>query len=314
MIDVMLQKVIDAKRDLILLSRTRRIQDADLVHPVWKALKDSYDSVDVNGYDPHLRAITSLVNAALTHNKIAFAVTRNKWQQIVRGDENYSTRKNEAFGSNYYKSILALAVESGLFEIKFEGKGRAPMGLVFVYETIVRHMTVNREEQVEELRAFLNKGAESFEQVVEKRIGREAPPSLPEEEHDTPEDPGDERESEPITFRQMLLNAFPRQDGVRFGMLKDILDTAVANGCDLDGSHRELGEHFFGDRKKPTPKMRKFRKEIEGRFLGMVEEHEAGKLKVTRPEPREARDVFEEHSETMIDAIVKRRKAKRNKG
>lgn len=292
----MLQKVLDAKEELILLSRTRKIQESDLVHPVWQVLAKNYEDVDANGYDTHLRAIVSLTNAALTHNKVAFAITRNNWQEIVRKDPNYNTEQGKAFGSNLYKSIVALAVKSELFEVLVPGKGRTPMGMVFCYEPIIKHMTVNYEEQINELKVFLEKkGCEIKSEIPTLKSNKKV---------------NDENN---FTFIQVLNNMYPREDGVRFDMLEDILATAVKNNCNLDQAPKELIDHFFNYRKKPSPKMKKFAKDIEVSFERFIEEHEASKLDIKKPEKKEPKDPLDEHCDTRIRFIINRAKARKAK-
>jgi hypothetical protein len=298
MFSLMTQKVLEAKRNLILLSRTRKIQDVDLIHPTWRALADAYKDADRNGYDPHLRAILSLVNAALTHNKVAFAITRKNWQELVREDQNYQTKQGEAFGSNYYKSILALAVDSDMVEVIFVGRGRAPMGLILSYEPIVKYMTVNREEQVEELRSFLNKSESigTADLDVEDEL----------DEIDKTEIVKKKSGKEKLTFKQVLLASFPKDAGIRFEMLNEILDTAIANECDLSGAERDLVDHYFGDRKKVTPKMKTFKKSLEDQFLGMIETYEAGKLDVAKPVAKEPTDPLDDHTRVRSSELVQR--------
>ena len=148
------------KTNLMFVEQTKKIRREDLVLPAWKILGQKYQDVKREGYDPHTRAILSLLNACVHNQRAVFCITRDRWQRLVAEDQNYETaNRGKSFREKSYKSIIFLAVKSGFFKVIRESskQNRTPMVLELVSPEILECMKFDVNAQRREIEEFFEK-------------------------------------------------------------------------------------------------------------------------------------------------------------
>ena len=307
MSSIVMQKMLMAKKNLIILTNTKKIQQSDLIHFSWQTIHEAYKSIDDNSYDPAMRAVVSCLNAAVHHNKIAFAITRNSLQNLIREDENYTSKQGQAFNNNKYSSIIKYLFETGIFEKlpNYKQNSRSPMGIILKLEPVVEYMKVDHEKQVKDLIEFLdnNKNNLDSDEKADEIVKAELPSVQKCEQENK------------ISFDKLLKASFPSSDSISFEKLKAIIDLASLNCFDFDESKftvNILVNHYFGKKQK-TKKARDYREKIEEKFEHMLGEHFAKNIKIIEPEPVSDDAWEDEHTQIMKKEILKRHFAKMKK-
>lgn len=322
----LLKKIIDTPpQGLIVLKYTKTIRQEDVIHSVWQMLKENYKAVEEIPYDPRWRAALTLINSAITHKKVFFAIKRDNLQRMIRDDANYKTKNGVAFSSNEYKGIIAHIEETGLIKVRYPSKGRKPMGIEIVDPDIRSHIVVDVEKQKKELEDFLSNAPE--EKEIENIVPYSDKPGelrdgSPLEVEDllvsTPVVEIKEEKEEPtkdITFKEFLNAKYPSGSSITFDILDSIIDFANTNCNDFDDdifTVNILIKHFF-DRGQKSAAKKKFEASIKDAFQKKLGEFFVRDIELKEPEKRDEQDASDIHSDIMIKKIVARYKARQAK-
>ena len=306
--NILMKRMIDAKNDLIMLTNTKIIQDSDLIHFTWELIKESYNSIENNSYDPLMRAVVSCLNAAIHHNKIAFAITKKHLQKLIREDMNYVSRQGQAFDNNKYSSVIKYMVKTGIFEILpgTNENTKTPLGMVIKLPEILEYMKVDVEQQKEELRNFLDNN-KNISDVEAKEVDQDIQII-----DNTPiQTPHKKENDDKICFSDLLSAAFSkRETNINFKLLENIIASASINCSDFENdifTVNTLVTHFFGKKQK-SKAQKNFRDKIFEEFQSLLNEHFAKDLNIKVPQPVNDDAWEEEHTEIMKREILQRYK------
>lgn len=137
---------------------------------VWAILAEHYRA---NRKHPqYIKAVTSILNAILTHKRVHFVLTRESTTELLKNDKNHRANK-AAFDFHDYPSILGTLQDAGYLTITYkEPKGSWAFELI--EPTMLAHLSnVDAEQQKAETLLFVKKDKS------EPSITKRAEPATP---------------------------------------------------------------------------------------------------------------------------------------
>jgi len=298
------------KKSLIMAKNTKKITRDDIVIDSFAMLKENYDYINENElYDPLDRALLSLINCVITQKRVFLGITKKSWQNLVRNDENYIYKPGKGFGSDSYGSVIAYAIDNGMFKIIKKDNDKTPMGIEIIYEDLLEYLVIDKELQRQELLDFIDKNTLDIDELVV------APPVSTVDNTQTPV-----VESGPskISFQQFLDKEYAGEQKLMYNLLDDMIESAATTCHDFEDDSEIiltniLVKHFFSHWTKKTKKAKEYEEGIREKFTKKLRQHFASSLETIEPTKKIIADPLDEHSNIRIKQIIARYKARKSK-
>lgn len=141
----------------LLLERTKLINSQDPF--VFQDLLREYKGLDTTS-SAALRAVCTLTNAILTHERLYFAMTRDDIKNMMKLDSNIPKNLRKGFNNGQWSIILMkLYNDFGVIKLLHQGNTKRASAFEVIHPDIVQYLEpkVNREKQLEETLAFCQK-------------------------------------------------------------------------------------------------------------------------------------------------------------
>lgn len=170
-----------------LLSEVSQIMEFMTVDPAWSYMAKQYnkeaklqESLSINERIPQ-RAYLTLLNAALTHRRVIFVITRNKLIELLKKDLNYAQDPGTSFSNKEtsYKRVLKTIFGGKLFKLVKKSQGRTPMIVEIVHPAILALFSVDPVLQLKEAKKFIKNRKNPENSNIDDLIIPEIPNRVP---------------------------------------------------------------------------------------------------------------------------------------
>ena len=140
-----------AQDGLICLQHTQKLDKDALRHPKWIEVKEFY-SKDLDGMQ---KAVVSIYNALMYHDRQIICMTRDFTMGLVRQDKNH--KKNTGLRNDKWGDLLRILFESKIIQKVSSEKGKPWIVEVIDADLLKYIKRQTKDEQLEECINFINR-------------------------------------------------------------------------------------------------------------------------------------------------------------